>query len=148
MTMQKSNQSDVPAAQALQYTIDHALYAMSWLKKIEEEWQKGYDTKKDVSHIRMRSGILVDTISVYISVLRQKDGDGHSLLNSYTPHDFIKKFIKLPVVEKCKLHRHNRCGHQSKHYGHAVSSKEILESELESYLKEAQYFLQIIPEKN
>lgn len=138
----------VPAAQALQYTIERALQAITWLRETEEERERKYNAGEDGYITGERSRILADIISVYTSTLVEKGGSGHSLLKSYVRNDFVKKFIALPIVGKCIMNRHNRSAHEAKSYGYFVSPKEILNSDLESWLNEAQFFLVIFPEKN
>ncbi len=135
---------EVPAAQALIYTIQRAVEAIGWLKETQKEWQEKRSAGKDGSITQMHSRILADAISVYVATLFDGSGRGHSLLNSYAPHDFVKDFSKLPIVKECKLNRHNRSAHESRSYGFFVQAKDILESPLEAWLKEAVYFLAIV----
>lgn len=131
----------VPAAQALLYTIERVLEAIDWLEENEKEWRRRYDAHQDGYKLRLHSRILADIISVYIATLVEGKGSGHSLVKSYAPHDFVKKFVALPIVKKCKLNRHNRSGHESRSYGYFVSTKEILDSDLKKWLEEVKYFL-------
>lgn len=145
--MTKTPQKSVPAAQALLYTIERALEAIEWLDENEKEWQKKYNARQDGYKLRLHSRILADIISVYVATLAEDTGSGHSLVKSYPAHDFVKKFCALPIVKKCKLNRHNRSGHESRSYGHFVSPKEILTSDLKSWLNEAKFFLVSVPER-
>lgn len=138
---------NVPAAQAMQYTIERALETLTWLEETEKERRKKYDAKEDGSKTCLRARILTDIVSVYVAALVEKNGSGHSLLKSYAPKEFTKKFAALPIVKKCEMNRHNRSGHESKSYGHFVSTEDILNSDLKSRLKEATYFLVTTPEK-
>ncbi|MES2314957.1 MAG: hypothetical protein V4524_03440 [Patescibacteria group bacterium] len=138
---------EVPAAQALIYTIQRAVEAIDWLKETQDEWDAKRAAGKDGSTTQMHCRILADVISVYVATLIDGSGRGHSLLKSYAPHNFVKEFIKLPIVKKCKLNRHNRSAHESRSYGFFVQPQEILESPLKAWLKEAIYFLVSIPEQ-
>ncbi len=138
---------EVPAAQALIYTIQRAVEAIDWLKETQDEWDAKRAAGKDGAVTQMHCRILADVISVYVATLIDGSGRGHSLLKSYAPHNFVNEFLKLPIVKKCKLNRHNRSAHESRSYGFFVQPKEILESPLRAWLKEAIYFLISVPEQ-
>jgi hypothetical protein len=138
---------EVPAAQALIHTIQRAVEAIDWLKETQDEWDAKRAAGKDGSDTQKRCRILADVISVYVATLIDGSGRGHSLLKSYAPHNFIKEFVKLPIVQKCKLNRHNRSAHESRSYGFFVQPKDILESPLKAWLKEVKYFLVSVPEQ-
>jgi hypothetical protein len=129
-----ANKKQVPAPQALQYTVKRALATIGWLGEISGE-------KDKVENLSLKKRILTDSICTYITTLVEKGGSGHSLLKSYTSHKITKEFSELPIVKKCKMNRHNRSAHESKSYGHFVSSKEILDSNLEYWLREISLFL-------
>jgi hypothetical protein len=135
----------VPVGQALSYTIQRALKAIDWLNENEIERQRKYNAREEASTVSLRSRILTDAISVYVSTLAGC-GQGYSLLRSYPKHPFVEKFITLPIVKKCKLNRNNRSAHEASSYGHFVSSKEILESDLTSWLDAALYFINLGPQ--
>jgi hypothetical protein len=142
-----ATKKEVPAAQALIYTIQRAIEAIDRLKETQDEWDAKRAAGKDGSVTQMHCRILADAISVYVATLVDGSGRGHSLLKSYAPHNFVKDFVKLPIVKQCKLNRHNRSAHESRSYGFFVNPKDILESQLKAWLNEAIYFLVKIPEK-
>ena len=140
----KKLSSEVPAAQAMQYTTERALEAIKWLKETQIEFQKRRKAGKDCSKLQLRKRILADTISMYVSTLVETGGSGHSLPKSYDPHQFIDKFVALPIVKECLMNRHNRSAHESKSYGHFVSPDELLKSPLEAWLSEVSFFVCVV----
>lgn len=144
-TTTKTRQGNqVPAAQAMQYTIERAREALQWLKENEAEWQRKFEVREDGSQLRTRSRILADAVAMYVATLAEKNGSGHSLQKSYQQHKFIDEFCALPIVKKCQLNRHNRSAHESKSYGFFVSPKDILESNLEQWLSDETLFVCVV----
>lgn len=131
----------VPAAQALHYQLQRLCESMVWLREIEEEWQAKYKKKEDCYKIGLRSDILSDIVCIYITTLTERGGSGHSLLKSYKPNKFTKNFADLPIIKKCRMNRQNRSAHESRSYGHFVRSEEILNSNIEKWFSEIEYFL-------
>jgi len=129
----KNLRKQIPATQALQYTVKRALEVFDWLDG------------EDSSLTQLRQRILADAISQYITTLIEKNGSGHSLLKSYPSYNLIEEFSSIPIVKKCKMNRHNRSSHESKWYGYVVSPKDILNSDLKPWLKEISVFLLAIP---
>ena len=139
---------NVPATQALLFTIARLSEAIAWLEEIEKEWEKNQQVNKDGHVLRLRSHILKDAVAMYVSTLAEPHGSGHSLVKSYAPSKFVKEFLALPIVKKCQMNRNNRSGHESKSYGGFVSSEEILVSELRPWVKKVKVFLELTPENN
>ena len=96
------------------------------------------------SALQLHKRILSDAIAMYVATLVENGGSGHSLLKSYAPHDFVKKFVALPIVKECKENRNNRSAHESRQYGFFAPPAEILESDLEKWLSDAMLFVCVI----
>ena len=144
MNLEIERTESVPARLAMQYTTERAKETLEWLKEIEDKFKERRSTGKDCSKLQKQKRILTDIFSVYISTLVEKKGSGHSIVKSFKPHKFTNEFTSLPIVKKCCLNRNNRSGHESKNYGNFVSPQEIIESDLESWLSEAQYFVCVV----
>ena len=149
MPKNKSNpvKKQVPAAQALHYTLQRARESIIWLREIEKERKLKLKERKDCYKLGLRSGILSDIVSVYVATLTEKNGSGHSLVKSYTLNNFVKRFVATPIVKKCRFNRNNRSGHESRSYGNFIRSHDILSADLEKWFSDIEYFLAITPEK-
>lgn len=145
MNIESKKSKEVPARMTMQYTIERSKETLKWLKEIQEEFRNKCAREKDCSLLQKRKRILSDAFAMYVSTLVEEGGSGHSLIKSFEPHDFSNKFASLPIVKKCVLNRNNRSGHESRNYGNFVFPDEILESDLESWLSEAEYFVFTTP---
>lgn len=131
----------MPPEQALVYVMKKALFSFQWLAELDNEWEKRRSDKKDGSKIREQQAIILDAFCVYISSLFDKTKDTHSLLRSYVPNNFIKKFESNTFVKLCIKHRNNRAGHQSKKYGSVAPLDAVINSHLDQWLQQAQYLV-------
>lgn len=131
----------MPPAQAIGYVIKGALNSLEWLKEIEDEWNEQTKKGKDGSLIRRRQRIVADAFVIYLDSLFQIRRDSYSLVSTYESTPFIQAFKKHELIQKVKLHRNNRSGHQSQKYGFVIPIKAILESNIAEWLKEAKYLV-------
>lgn len=135
----KTQNKEMPSAQAMEYVISAARDSLKWLKELEQIWKEKRERREDGSVTRKQQRIVADAFTVYIASLFDGRSGSHSFLKSYGKDPFIEKFKKHPVVKACVTHRNNRAGHQSQKYGFVVPLDMILASDLESWLSEAHY---------
>lgn len=129
----------MPPAQAISYVLTKGIDALKWLKELQDAWKVTQEEGEDGSDIRMKQGIVVDALCVYLAALFDTRSGTHSLSNSYESHKFIEDFRKHQIVKECLMHRHNRAGHQSEKYGFVASLDSILSSDLDAWMQEAFY---------
>jgi len=131
----------IPACQTLLFVIKRLNVAIAMLEKIEADWQVAMRMNKDGCNLREQSQVLVDTISMYISVLVDTRKGTHSLINSFLPNEFVNKFTNSNIVQKCKMKRNNRGAHESKFYGFTITPDDILNSDIKQLVISAEIFI-------
>lgn len=134
----------MPPRQAIGYAINQARESLKFLKELDveiKELDKRAETRSGIAWIRAKQQIIADAFAMYVNSLFDPRRDVHSLRRSYQQHIFLSKFQNHELVEKCKRQRNERSGHQSQTYGFFLTPKDILLSDIDTWLSCAEALL-------
>jgi len=134
----------MPPRQAIGYAINQAREAFKFLTELEIEIKvldKRAETRGDIAWIKAKQQIVADAFAVYVTSFFDPRPGTHSFTRAYEPHRFLSEFSKHELVKKCNRQRHQRSAHQSEKYGFFLTPKEILSSDIDTWLSSVEAYL-------